>query len=85
MTLRLPSTCVGAGTTCSDKDGFGNSGFEACDALRGSCTTHSSGVSATRSTTSRNARDTPVAVFADVSTNKHPIRAAYASASSVDT
>ena len=55
------------------------------ETTRGSCPTHSSGVSTMRSITRRNAALTPIAVFADVSTNRQPIRAAYAAASAVGT
>jgi hypothetical protein len=55
------------------------------ETTRGSCPTHSSGVSTMRSITPRNAARTPIAVFADVSTNRQPIRAAYAAASAVGT
>lgn len=55
------------------------------ETTRGSCTAHSSGVSTMRSSTPRNAAHTPVAVFADVSTKRQPIRAAYAAASAVGT
>jgi hypothetical protein len=55
------------------------------ETTRGSCPTHSSGVSTMRSITPRNASRTPIAVFADVSTNRQPIRGAYAAASTVGT
>lgn len=55
------------------------------ETTRGSCPTHSSGVSTMRSITRRNAALTPIAVFVDVSTNRQPIRAAYAAASAVGT
>ncbi len=46
---------------------------------------HSEGVSMMRTTTSLNVSVTPMAVFADASTNRHPVRAANAAPSFVGT